>query len=111
MTDTTDSLVDWLYETTMDTAGIGDRITYAIGGLNPRQINAVVEHRDKTEAYAGAQITDQEMTVEVLKRDVPLPSASDRITLPRRAIIVAPRDWTSDNAAKSWIIYVKRTRA
>lgn len=108
--DSTDAIVDWLYETTMDTPGVGDSITYAAGGVRPRTINAHVSHRDKTEALAGTQLTDQDIVVEVLMRDVPVVSQTDLITLPRIGARFAPREWTRDDAGKSWIIYVRKAR-
>lgn len=108
-----DTLTDELFATCIDATGegVGDPIIYACGGFDPLPISAFVNHRDKTEALAGSQLTDQDILVEVLKTDVPTVTTADIITLSRLDITVSPRDWHSDDAGRSWIIYVKRVRA
>ena len=107
---TLESLTGALFTATNEV--LEDPITYAIGGLNPAPINGWVNHEDKTESFAGGQMTAQDILIEVLKTDVPQPSTADRITLPKLDnLIVAPKDWKNTPSARGWIILVSRVRA
>ena len=100
---------DWLDATCIKE--LGDPITYLIGGTVPvKGCYAYVDHSDKTERFAGAQITDQDIWIEVLKSDVAQPSATDRITLPQTGMMLAPRDWRRNRDGRMWHIYLKRVR-
>lgn len=90
---------------------LGDPISYAINGGAAASIRAYVDHSDKTEAFAGAEITNQDIWIEVLKSDVPAPGYNDRITLPELSgVTLAPRDWKNNRDGRMWHIYLKKVR-
>ncbi len=106
---TLESVTDNLFET-VNTV-LEDPITYAIGGSNPTAINAWVEHEDKTDAYGGVQVTDQDITVEVLKSDVSAPDYDDVITLPQLGNAqFNPKDWKNNTSGRGWTIWLTRVR-
>lgn len=92
---------------------LGDPITYLIGGTVPvKDCYAFVDHSDKTEPLAGSQLTDQDIWIELLKRDVAQPAPADRIKLPQvPGVTFAPRDWRRNRSGRMWHIYLKLVRA
>lgn len=92
------------------TEALGEPVIYARGGVNPKTIWAQVDYKDKVDALAGSQLTEQDMMVEPLKRDVPVPDKTDRITLPRATGSFYPRDWHNGDGGTTWLIYLARVR-
>jgi hypothetical protein len=95
-----DSETDWLDAETVKE--LGDPITY-----NGKSIFVFGDHRDKTEAFAGAQITAQDIEIEVLKSDVAMPTKSDRIYLPQLKLWFNPVSWPNNRDGRFWHIYLK----
>ncbi len=106
---TLDSLTDNLFE--QANALLEDPITYTPDGGVAQSIRAWVNHEDKTEAFQGSQITDQDIFVEVLKSDVATVAYDDVIYLPELAQSFSPRDWKNSASGRTWIIMCKRVRA
>lgn len=105
---TLDSLTDNLFEQV--NALLEDAITYTPDGGSALSIRAWVNHEDKTEAFAGSQITDQDIFVEVLKSDVETVGRGDTIYLPQLDSSFNPKDWKNNPSGRGWIIMCKRAR-
>lgn len=91
-------------------AVLNDAVTYQRAGDIPRTFDARVNHSDKTEPFAGTQITAQDIEIEVRKALVPTVTASDRIWLKKLGAWFNPKDWRNAPSGLSWIIYVKVER-
>lgn len=104
------SATDWLDATCIEE--LGDPITYLIGGATAvPDCYAYVDHSDKTQPFAGTQMTDQDIWIEVLKSDVTYPSYDDRISLPQWAgVTFAPRDWKRNRDGRMWHVFLKKVR-
>lgn len=89
---------------------LGDPISYRVGAGPAASINAFVDHTDKTDAFAGNQITAQDIIIEVRKADVAAVSATDVITLPRTGLTYSPKDWLNSPCGRFWKILVKLVR-
>lgn len=105
---TLDSLTDPLFETCNTI--LEDPITYTPDGGGALSIQACVNHEDKTEAFQGSQITDQDIFVEVMKSDVATVGYGDVIYLPKLSQNFSPRDWKNNASGRGWIIMCKRVR-
>lgn len=105
---TLDSLTDNLFGRV--NALLEDPITYTPDGGSELSIRAWVNHEDKTEAFAGSQITDQDIFVEVLKSDVAEVTYEDVIYLPKLGSSFNPRDWKNNASGRGWIILCRKHR-
>lgn len=104
-----DSLTDNLNAGCIDE--LGDPITYQVAGRAAKSIMAYVDHTDKTDGFGGVQLTNQDIEIEVLKRDVPVVLETDLITLPKLGKSFHPKgDPRNSRDGRSWHIFVKRAR-
>lgn len=90
--------------------GVNDSVTYQRAGQSPRTFDARVNHNDKTDQFAGNQVTAQDIAIEVRKALVPVVAVTDRIQLPHLGKWFNPREWKNSTSGLSWIIYVKVER-
>jgi hypothetical protein len=94
-----------------ETVGLlGDSIAYTPAGGATIGIKAFVDHRDKTDGFGGAQITDQNIIITTRKIDVVQPNYGDIFFLPELGMSVSPRDWRSTESGRHWEIFVARVR-
>lgn len=105
---TLESLTDTLDAQTVGL--LGDPISYKVGDTAAVSINAFVDHTDKTEAFAGNQITAQDIVVDVRKIDIPTVSTTDVVTLPRTGLTYSPKDWLNSPCGRFWKILLKLVR-
>lgn len=104
-----DSLTDTLDADCIEI--LGDPIIYQVSGRAAKHIYAFVDHTDKTEGFGGVQLTNQDIEIEVLKRDVPVVSESDLITLPQLGKSFNPKgEKRNSRDGRMWHIYLKRAR-
>ncbi len=104
-----ETFTDELDETSVEV--LGDPVTYKLANLLPQSIMAFVDHTDKTDAFAGVQITAQDIVMEVFKTAVPVVAATDTITLPRLGKTYNPKDWLNTPSGRGWIILLKLVRS
>lgn len=104
-----DSLTDGLDADCIDE--LGDPITYQVAGRAAKTIMAFVDHNDKTDGFGGVQLTNQDIEIEVLKRDVPVVLETDLITLPQLGKSFHPKgEKRNSRDGRMWHLYLKRAR-
>lgn len=90
---------------------LGDPITYKPSGGTARQIYAYVDHSDGMESWGGVQGISQDISVEVLKADVPTVTTADEITLPQLGQTFNPVGKPRNNRdGRHWHISLQRKR-
>lgn len=89
---------------------LGDTISYTPAGGSAASIKAFVDHTDRTQPFAGTQVTDQDISVSVRKVDVPVVAYMDVIYLPMLSDSFNPREWRNSIDGRHWEIFVKRVR-
>lgn len=88
---------------------LGDPIEYAADGSAFEGATAFVDYRDASKAFEGAQAIEQDVTVSLLKADVPArPAATARLRLPKLAgKTFKPINVRSDTSGTHWEFEVK----
>jgi hypothetical protein len=104
-----DSETDALNRTCIEE--LGDPITYKAAGQAAKTIYAYVDHSDGIESWGAIQGQSQEISVEVLKADVPTVSSTDEITLPQISTTFYPKgDPRNNRDGRHWHITLQRKR-